>query len=92
MRVKIFLLFSGLFLFLGLACLITKWQGTASASLALPLSGSSVQLSGAASGGWAVLGLLGLVLGLLMLLLALLTALLSGISRKAAPPAPSIPE
>jgi hypothetical protein len=93
MKAKVLFLLSGLFLVLGLACIIGNWHGTAGASLALPLSGSSVQLSGSATGGWAVLGLSGLVMGILLFVVALIVAFLVSIPRrKKEPPLPIGPE
>lgn len=73
MKPKRLFIVSAVFFLLGLGSLGAGWNGTASANVAFPVSGSSVQFSGSATGVWAVCGLLGLLLGIVSLVVALIS-------------------
>jgi hypothetical protein len=60
--------------FVGVISLIISWHGTMSVTGAFPTNSSSVMLNGAATGGWAVLGLFSLIGGLLLLVISLIRA------------------
>ena len=60
--------------FVGFVSIIISWHGTMSVTGAFPTSSSSVQLTGAASGGWAVLGLFSFLGGLILLIISLIRA------------------
>ncbi|HEV2491751.1 MAG TPA: hypothetical protein VG204_01620 [Terriglobia bacterium] len=75
----LFLAAAAVFL-LGLVSLGIGWKGTASVTVASPLSASSLQFCGSASGGWALAGISGIVLGTLLAAVALV----SSIVRRAA--------
>jgi hypothetical protein len=60
--------------FVGVISLIISWHGTMSVTGAFPTSSSSVQLTGAAAGGWAVLGLFCFLGGLVLLITSLIRA------------------
>jgi hypothetical protein len=60
--------------FIGFISLIISWHGTMSVTGAFPTSSSSVQLTGAASGGWAVLGLFCFLGGLVLLIISVIRA------------------
>lgn len=60
--------------FVGFISIIISWHGTMSVTGAFPTSSSSVQLTGAASGGWAVLGLFCFLGGLILLIISLIRA------------------
>jgi hypothetical protein len=56
---------------LGIISLGVGWQGNLSVTGALPFHSSTVQLTGSASGGYALLGVPSLLVGLVLLLLSL---------------------
>jgi hypothetical protein len=60
--------------FIGFISLIISWHGTMSVTGAFPTSSSSVQLTGTASGGWAVLGLFCFLGGLILLVISVIRA------------------
>jgi hypothetical protein len=60
--------------FIGFVSLIISWHGSMSVTGAFPTSSSSVQLTGAASGGWAVLGLFSFLGGLALLIISVIRA------------------
>lgn len=68
-------LLCAVFLILGFGLLATGWHGSAGFSGMLPISESSVQLNGQASGGWAIGGLACLVLGIVLFVLSLVSAI-----------------
>lgn len=56
---------------LGLICLGIGWQGNLSVTGALPFHSSTVQLTGSASGGYALMGVPSLLVGLVLMLFSL---------------------
>lgn len=60
--------------FIGFISILISWHGTMSVTGAFPTSSSSVQLTGAASGGWAVLGLFCFLGGLILLIISVIRA------------------
>ena len=62
---------------LGFISLGLGWHGNASVNVAYPIAGTSVQFCGSASGGFALMGILGLLLGMLALLVAFIGMILT---------------
>ncbi len=79
--------------FVGVISLIMSWHGTLSVTGAFPTSSSSVQLTGAASGGGAVLGLFCFLGGLVLLIISVIRAFVEPFlnSSKAKPLSPTTP-
>jgi hypothetical protein len=88
--------------FIGFISLIISWHGTMSVTGAFPTSSSSVQLTGAASGGWAVLGLFSFLGGLILLVISVIRAFMEPfrmrpkkttppLTPRPTPPAPAAP-
>ncbi len=75
-------LLCAVFLVLGFGLLATGWHGNAGITGAVPLGGSSVQVNGEATGGFAIAGLSFLLLGIVFFLWSLVNAV-------AGPPKPS---
>ncbi|MGZ4733755.1 MAG: hypothetical protein ACXVZH_16605 [Terriglobales bacterium] len=78
--------------FVGFVSIIISWHGTMSVTGAFPTSSSSVQLTGAASGGWAVLGLFCFLGGLVLLVISVIRAFIEpfrATPTKATPPLPT---
>jgi hypothetical protein len=73
--------------FLGVISLIISWHGTMSVTGAFPTNSSSVMLTGAATGGWAVLGLLSLLGGMALLIVSVVRAFTEPFRRTPARPA-----
>jgi len=89
MKSKLLLLAALLAFFLGLAVLIVSWQGNSSVSVAWPVSGSTVQVTGSAKGWQAVTGLAGLLLAPVLFLWGLISLATGGMRRSKEPlPAP----
>jgi hypothetical protein len=80
-----------LLVFAGVISLIISWQGSMSVTGAFPTSSSSVQLTGSAKGGWAVVGLFCFLGGLVLLLISLVRAILEPFRNRGTPP-PEQPE
>lgn len=80
--------FATVLVYLGVISLIISWHGTMSVTGAFPTSSSSVQLTGSATGGWAVLGLFSLIGGLLLLVISLVRAFKEPFRRPPARPTP----
>jgi hypothetical protein len=72
--------------FVGVISLIISWHGTMSVTGAFPTNSSSVQLTGAATGGWAVLGLFCFLGGLVLLVISLVRAFTEPFRRTPARP------
>jgi hypothetical protein len=81
MKAKILLTCALLSFLLGLGLLIAAWQGSSSVTAAWPISGSTVQLSGAAKGWRAMAGLGGLVLAVVLFFWSLISLVTSGLRR-----------
>ena len=77
--------------FVGVISLIISWHGTMSVTGAFPTSSSSVQLTGAASGGGAVLGLFCFLGGLVLLIIAVIRAFMEPFRRGPARPVAPTP-
>ena len=79
--------------FIGFISLIISGHGTMSVTGAFPTSSSSVQLTGAASGGWAVLGLFCFLGGLILLIISVIRAFMEPFqtSPKKVTPTPITP-
>jgi uncharacterized membrane protein len=73
---------AAILVFVGIIFLAISWHGTFGVTGAFPTSSSSVQLSGAASGGSAVLGLFALIIGLILLVVSMLRAVMEPFRRK----------
>ncbi len=73
MKPKLFFLASAAIFALGLVSPGAAWKGTASVTVASPLSSSSLQFCGSASGGWALAGISGVLLGILLSVVALVS-------------------
>lgn len=78
MKSKLLLLAALLAFFLGLGVLIVSWQGNSSVSVAWPVSGSTVQVTGSAKGWHAVTGLAALLLAPVLLLWGLISLVTAG--------------
>jgi hypothetical protein len=78
-------------LFAGVISLIISWKGTMSVTGAFPTSSSSVQLTGSANGGWAVVGLFGFLGGLVLLVISVVRAIIEPFRSRGTPP-PAQPE
>ena len=78
MKFKLWFIASFLVLVLGIVCLAWHWHGTAKVSLAIPLSSTSVQFCGSASGGLPVAGLGALLLAILLFIIAVFSWVFSG--------------
>jgi len=76
----------------GVFSLAISWHGSMSVTGAFPTSSSSVELTGSAVGGWAVLGLFCFLGGLVLLLISVVRAFIEVFRKKpawsAAPPSP----
>ncbi len=75
MSLRLTFLLCAVFVILGFGLLATGWHGNAGITGAVPLSGSSVQLNGQASGGFAIAGLACLVLGIVFFIWSIVNAL-----------------
>lgn len=93
MRSQWLFTFATILVFIGFISLIISWHGTMSVTGAFPTSSSSVQLTGAASGGWAVLGLFCFLGGLMLLIISVIRAFMEPfrISPKKITPPPVTP-
>ncbi len=80
MSLRITFLLCAVFLILGFGLLATGWHGNAGVTGAVPLSGSSVQLNGQASGGFAIAGLGCLLLGIVFFVWSIVNALAGTLS------------
>lgn len=67
---------ASILVFVGIIFLAISWHGTFGVTGAFPTSSSSVQLTGAASGGSAVLGLFALIIGLILLIASMIRAII----------------
>jgi hypothetical protein len=67
---------ASILVFVGIIFLAISWHGTFGVTGAFPTSSSSVQLTGAASGGSAVLGLFALIIGLILLVVSMIRAMI----------------
>ena len=76
-------------IFVGVISLIISWHGSMSVTGAFPTNSSSVMLNGAATGGWAVLGLFTFIAGLIMLVISLIRAFTEPFRRTPARPQPT---
>ncbi len=78
--------------FVGVISLIISWHGTMSVTGAFPTSSSSVQLTGSASGGGAVLGLFCFLGGLVLLLISVVRAFIEPFRKEpiSAPEPPTV--
>ncbi|HKU20133.1 MAG TPA: hypothetical protein VJQ50_03895 [Terriglobales bacterium] len=85
MKSKLILLAALLAFFVGLGVLIVSWQGNSSVSVAWPVSGSTVQVTGSAKGWHAVTGLAGLLLAPVLLLWGLMSLATGGRRRQREP-------
>jgi len=73
---------ASLLLFLiGLSVIVMKWHGSYTASLAFPLSTTSIQISGSASGALVFAGVLVLFLGFILLIGSIIAGL-AGLKSK----------
>ncbi len=81
MKPKIFLTLALVAFFAGVGLLISAWQGSSSITAAWPISGSAVQLSGAAKGSRAMAGLGGLVLAVILFFWSLISLVTRGRRR-----------
>jgi hypothetical protein len=81
MKSKLLLLAALLAFFLGLGVLIVSWQGNSSVSVAWPVSGSTVQVTGSAKGWRAVIGLAGLLLAPILFLWGLISVATGSMRR-----------
>jgi len=72
MNVRWITIVSDCLVLLGLIILGTGWQGSANLSGAYPFHGSSVSLTGSATGVHALLGVPSLLLGLILMLVSLI--------------------
>lgn len=91
MKPKILLGAALLVFFIGLGVLIVFWEGKASVSVAWPVSGSTVQVTGGAKGWHAVTGLAGLLLAPVLFLWGLISVATGGMRRKGSQPLPQSP-
>ena len=57
------------------------WQGKAGINLSTDLSASNVQFCGAAHGGWAICGVIGLILGIILFIVAVVRLITSAMAR-----------
>ena len=73
MKSKNVLIVAVFFFLLGFVSLWWGWHGNASVNVAYPITGTSVQFCGSASGAFALTGILGFLLGILALLVAIIT-------------------
>ncbi|HXW90826.1 MAG TPA: hypothetical protein VEK33_09800 [Terriglobales bacterium] len=71
MNAKWLSIISDCLILLGLICLGIGWQGNLSVTGALPFHSSTVQLTGSASGRYALMGVPSLLLGLVLMALSL---------------------
>jgi len=62
-------------------CLAIGWHGNANVSLAVPLAGTTVTFSGAATGIWAFAGICGGILAIIFLVWAVIRTLVARFSR-----------
>jgi hypothetical protein len=72
MRCKILFLSAAVALLLGFVCLAAKWHGDASVNVGWPGSVNTVKFCGTATGGFALIGFLGLLLGIILFLAAVI--------------------
>lgn len=72
MKSKRLLIVAAVFFLLGFVSLWWGWHGNAGVNVAYPIAGTSVQFCGSASGGSALIGILGLFFGTIVLLVALM--------------------
>lgn len=91
MKSKLLLLAALLAFFLGLGVLIVSWQGNSSVSVAWPVSGSTVQVTGSAKGWRAVIGLAGLLLAPILFLWGLISVATGGMRRGGKEQMPVLP-
>jgi len=91
MKFKLWFIASFLMLVLGIVCLAWHWHGTAKVSLAIPLSSTSVQFCGSASGGLPVAGLGALLLAILLFIIAVFSWMFSGSGKPPATAATQLP-
>lgn len=77
----------------GIIFIVISWHGTVSVTGAFPTSSSSVQLSGAANGGAAVLGLVSLLAGLILMIFSIIRAIMEPFrgNRRTPPSTATIP-
>jgi hypothetical protein len=66
---------------LGLISLGSGWQGSANLTGAFPFHGSSVQLTGGASGGYVLVGVPSLLIGLILLVISLVWTVFEAVQR-----------
>jgi len=74
----------GLMFILGIGCIAWRWHGTANVNLGIPVSSTSVQFCGSASGGLALAGLGAMILSLLLLVIAIFRWLFGGSAQSEA--------
>jgi hypothetical protein len=78
MKSKRPIIMSAVLLVLGLGSLGSGWHGSATGTLAWPLSSCSVKFCGSASGVLAVAGALATILGLAAFVMAVISAIAEG--------------
>jgi hypothetical protein len=70
MRSRILFVFAALVFLFGFVSLAAKWHGDG-VNVGWPASANAVKLCGSATGGFALLGFLGLLVGLILVLVAI---------------------
>jgi hypothetical protein len=88
MRSKILFLSAAVVLLFGFVCLVAKWHGDASVNVGWPAGVNTVKFCGTATGGFALIGFLGLLLGVILFLVAVIHS----IARKLKTHRPVIPK
>jgi hypothetical protein len=73
---------AAILVFTGIIFLAISWHGTFGVTGAFPTSSSSVQITGAASGGSAVLGLFTLIIGLILLVVSIIRTMMEPFRSK----------
>jgi hypothetical protein len=75
MRSKILFVSAALVFLFGFVSLAAKWHGDAGVNVGWPASANAVKLCGSATGGFALLGFLGLLVGLILFVVAIISSL-----------------
>jgi hypothetical protein len=91
MKPKILLRCALLAFFIALGVLVAGWDGTSSISVAWPVSGSVVQLSGSAKGWHAIAGLAGFLAAVVLFLWGLISLATGGRRKAGKEPLPEPP-
>src|SRR5438128_1214100 len=76
MRAKYLFIISGLLLIVAFGLLAVGWDGTMGVTFSWPISGSAFKFAGAATGGWAVCGMLAAIAAIVVFLTATVRAVL----------------